>query len=478
MHVCIVGTGASGWIACNFLKNLDFIKKISIVGSSKIPTIGVGEANTLSINWWLETMLSKNEFTLSDFIKETDATIKYGVMYKNWSPNDFLHYFKNPKEFAINGDQQDIFFYGRTLANKNTKIPIHKLMGVDLYDNCLKNNLLLDQDFYLNSYHFDAGKFIDFFSKIALKNEKVDFFNIKIDNAEIKNESVFKISGEGVKIEADYYIFATGDQKINEEILKIKYDSYSNVLLTDKALFYPKQYKNKKEEFTPYTTAKTMKNGWRWITPTWSRVGTGYVFSSNHITESQAEKEFIEEIGDEKADINIINFYPKHNKKSMNKNWCSLGMASGFLEPLDAPGLNITIHMLKDQIYLYLKNFKEIYKNEKHMEIQIEKLNDEINKKFDFWATFIMLQYKTSHRNDTEFWIDNKNIFWEKYEKILSQSDTFDINSDQFMLFHTMSGKDIQWNSGIKSQPYKTIRPKKYNVMEHLEYIKKIREME
>ena len=88
MHICIIGTGASGWIACTMLKKLKFIKKITIIGSSKIPTIGVGESTTRN---FVSSVLSNVE--LNDFVRETDATVKYGVYYKNWSKNNFVNYF-------------------------------------------------------------------------------------------------------------------------------------------------------------------------------------------------------------------------------------------------------------------------------------------------------------------------------------------------------------------------------------------------
>ena len=88
MDICIIGTGASGWIACTILKKLKFIKKITIIGSSKIPTIGVGESTTLSFT---NNVLS--DLDLKQFVRESDATIKYGVYYKKWRKTEFMHYF-------------------------------------------------------------------------------------------------------------------------------------------------------------------------------------------------------------------------------------------------------------------------------------------------------------------------------------------------------------------------------------------------
>ena len=90
MHICIVGSGASGWLVANQLKEQEHITKVTIIGSPKIPHIGVGESTTLS----LPTAHSKFNVELSEFIKESHAAVKYGVYYKNWSKNDFIHFFK------------------------------------------------------------------------------------------------------------------------------------------------------------------------------------------------------------------------------------------------------------------------------------------------------------------------------------------------------------------------------------------------
>ena len=117
MHVCIIGTGTSGWMCCNLLKEVDFIEKITIIGSPDIPPIGVGESNTLLFtNGFLNLLASRGDFTLGEFVRGTDATIKYGVRYINWSKRDFLHHFKNNSE--------EMQHYGRLLSNKDEETTV------------------------------------------------------------------------------------------------------------------------------------------------------------------------------------------------------------------------------------------------------------------------------------------------------------------------------------------------------------------
>jgi hypothetical protein len=478
MHICIVGTGAAGWIACNYLKEFDFVEKVTIIGSSKIPPIGVGESNTVLLTSLLNFLAEQNNFSIEEFIKESDAALKYGVMYENWSKNKFLHYFKTAEEFEEDQGNFGINGYGRSLANKEKDVPLHDIMGKTLFDAVNNNEVLLNQTAYDYSYHFDAAAFINFFKKIAMKNKKVAFFDDKVLGGEKQGDKVEKIYTEkNGNLSADFFIFATGDYEINEKFLEINYKDFSHILLTNKAVVYPLQYRDKRKEFHPYTIARAMDCGWRWITPTWSRVGTGYVFSSNHISEDQAIEELKSSAGNKNIEPFVVDFNPRHNERELHENWSTIGMASGFLEPLDAPGLSMTINALMNQIAPYLFYIKNnpnssLEKNK----FEIEKINDISNSRFDFWCSFILAQYKTSNKNHTKFWIDQKNIIWEKYNDIMKNLDEYNPSIEKMMLYQTLAGKDIQWESSIKSAPLKT-KDVSYFSVNHLDFIQGVRSL-
>jgi hypothetical protein len=475
MHICIVGTGAAGWIACNYLKNFDIVSKITIIGSSKIPPIGVGESTTLSMGRFLKDLEAEN-VSEEDFIRGTDAAIKHGVMYKGWSKKDFLHYFKENSEFSLFDENYSMSFYGRLLANKDKNVHIHEIMGKEIFEESKNNNVLLNQNMYGKAFHFDAGLFINFMSSVALKNHKVRFIDDIVIGGEKTNNKIDSIRLSTESISADFYIFATGDDKINIDFLNIEYFDFSNILLTNKAVVYPVKYKNKRDQFHPYTVAKTMSSGWRWITPTWSRIGTGYVFSTNHISVEDAVKEFKTDVGDQSIEPMVVNFSPKTNRSQINENWCTVGMASGFLEPLDAPGLDQTISSITNQILYYLSyiHLSKNFESKEKSICEVSKLNDRINFYVDFWATFILTQYKTSHRNDTNFWKDQKKVHWETYEKHMDNIDEPSNFFDKMMLYQTIASKDIQWKTSISSKPYKTNCPE-YKTINHLKFINNIR---
>jgi tryptophan halogenase len=461
MNICILGTGASGWIACTMLKNLKFIKKITIIGSSKIPSIGVGESTTKN---FVSSVLSEVE--LKDFVRESDATVKYGVYYKNWSKRDFINYFSHVSEDSYKDEL--------TLSNKDLNTHIHDLRGTKLWNFIQKNQVSLDSDIHECSWHFDAGKFINFLTKINLKHDKVTFVEDTIIDCKLVGDEIEYIIGENnQKYTADYFINCCGDNQLNEKIFKEEYISLSSYLLTNKALVYPLKYTNKRYEFHPYTVSKTMKHGWRWITPTQSRIGTGYVFSDNHISVDEATNEFLEDIGDKTITPFEVDFRPRWNKKTFKINSCTIGMSNGFLEPLDAPGLSLSIEAIRILISL----LKVKSKNTAHLPA-LEILNSNLFFYSKVWCSFILHQYKTSWRNDTQFWIDHKNIKCDFYDKILKLEmsgsknllRTIPVHFDRPPMLFTTAAKDIQWESKTSQKPVSIDRPD-VQTMHHLDYI-------
>jgi tryptophan halogenase len=466
MNICIVGTGASGWMACNILKNLYFIDTITVIESSHIPSIGVGESTTLSFNKFL---IENN--LLSDFVIECDAAVKYGVYYKNWSKRDFIHLFQ---DFEIYDNYNtNEFEYGNLLLNKSTKVHIHDLVGYELWNFIKNNEISLDSLLYPHSWHFDAGKFINFIKNKTITDSKIKLINDTIVDCKFtQNGDINYIIGESNRrYYSDYFINCCGDNNSNQKVFNIEYISLSNFLLTNKAIVYPLEYKNKKIEFHPYTVAKTMNNGWRWITPTQSRIGTGYVFSDNHISIDNAIDEFLIDIGDKTIIPRVVDFSPKINVKPFKNNNCTIGMSSGFLEPLDAPGLHISLEMISELKTLLEDkkfNLSSYYNN-------ITDSNKSMEDLYTFWGSFILHQYKTCWRNDTKFWTDHKNVKCKFYDEtittMLSNTSEEEDNEEYLMIRFTTAAKDVKLKSTIKGVPFPVRHKDVVKTINHLEYI-------
>ena len=487
MHICIVGTGTSGWLVANQLKELDVVTKVTIIGSPRIPHIGVGESTTLSFT------RTHNRFDLdtAKFVKESAAAVKYGVYYEGWSPHNFIHYFKSDKPFRSKKEQKQ---YITNLSNKDSHTHIHDLMGTYLWEDIRRNLVYYseeDQHHYPRTWHFDAALYIQYLEGICTKSSKVEYIKDTVTDVEFydtDNQYIKQLRTEdGRKIQADYYINTSG-QRNGENVFREQYDSLSDILLTNKAVVYPLPFTNKREEFHPYTKARAMKHGWRWITPTYERIGTGYVFSDNHISVDEAVQELKDDIGDQSIEPNVVDFTPKISKQTFKLNHCSIGMANGFLEPLDAPGLSVTsasINILqklinKNKKLLTSNSYENLTSNVKY-KTNTKKANENVKHEYDWWTIFILNQYKTSHREDTSFWSDQKNVKFQQWDSVFNNLESY--YTDNFhmafpmMLAQTTAAKGWKWNTSSTEKP-KILKEKKVTkVQHHLDYIEKFHKL-
>ena len=490
-HICIVGDGAAGWIAYHSLKNCSSVSKITVIGSPSIPKIGVGESTTLSFHKWLHEDLRLTESEIKQFLVDIDAAIKYGVNYEGWSPKKFLHH--------LNINQDNLTKSRFALGNRPENIS-HNEAVVPLADHIYENKVYLakdgnwlDQSLQTHSYHFDAGKFIETAHKLAKKDEQLNYVSDTVVDAIYQGDLVDHLLLEsGTQVKADYYISCIGQTSFNQRVFREEYISYSDYLLTTKALFCPIEFNDPVADFHPYTIAKAMPNGWRWITPTRSRIGTGYVFSDNHISIDQAVDEFRKDAGIPDLNPHVVDFWPRRVKEVFKPNLCTLGMASGFQEPLDAPGLSMTfssLGILKDYIGRLDQNNISILKT----------FNEAARSSFNFWCSFILHQYKTSHRNDTSFWKDHKNVNFDYYDAYVNdifnnpifssgkddrvliknpKISTMSSKEEPWMFYNTSSGKDIKWEVNFTEsydlQPKESIDLNR--VVTHKEYIDKLGE--
>jgi tryptophan halogenase len=476
MHICVVGTGASGWMVAHAMTKLKNISKVTVVGTDKIPSIGVGESTT---RVFMKFLYDTFGFTLNEpteefnkFLVSIDAAFKYGVSYRNWSPKEFLHVF-GPWEFG-GKITENYKLLGKKLSADNVNDYTNPVIPW-VYNNEIDITQGKNKKYFPHAIHFDANKLIK-----VLQNIKNDKLNLILNDQAVDllyDGEVAKtlVLESGRKIEADYFISCIGQTAFNQKVFRETYKSYNDVLLTDTAIAGPIQYTDKRKQFHPYTVAKTMKYGWRWITPTWSRIGTGYVFSSKYVSVDEVINELQSDIGDNTFETFKVDFSPRKVENTFKRNTCTIGMAGGFLEPLDAPGLAITYR----SIYM----LQQILQND----MNIKEANERMNWWFDFWTAFILLQYKTSHRNDTQFWNDQKNVKFDMLENLYNEivnddvkkvkiSSTTEMEWETNMFYNTISGKDINW---YVSSDAELIKLNKANgtFVNHYEYFSKLHEL-
>ena len=210
MHICIIGDGVAGLMAANLFAVKDYVNKVTHIGSSKIPSIGVGESTTLNFTS-LHRAFDRNE---KEFIREADACVKVGVLYSNWSPREYIHHFRVSALYEKH--QINPMEYANSLANKNTDIHIHDLLANRLFHDAKNyqipnpiNNPNSPNCCYGTSWHFDAGKYISYLKKLLKrKQEKVTIIDDVVVDCNFKQDkSIDFITLESHQvIRADYYI--------------------------------------------------------------------------------------------------------------------------------------------------------------------------------------------------------------------------------------------------------------------------------
>jgi len=394
--IIIVGGGTAGWITALYIRQSMPNVDVTVIQSSKIGIIGVGEATTPQIIEFLNFV----GIAIDEVITKSGGTIKNGINFVNWN-GDGKSYFH---PFA---DLNQNLFH---LKTSGIGIPFHWYLinsynkGHDL-DNCvltsylaLKNKTIPSEHSY--ALHFDAKEFA------KLLETKGGERGIHIIDGEVKNIKedvdgyIEKIVLEdGREVNCDFVFDCTGNSKLFiGKHYKQKWISYKEHLPMKKAIPF---WLDKEEKIRPYTTATAMKYGWVWNIPLQHRIGSGYVFDSDYIDENQALEE-AESLYGRKLEIRkILDFDPGRFENVWVKNCMAIGLSSSFVEPLESTSIMGTIA----QLHFILLHRNDFFRPSQKT---LDKFNEGFKHNMDKILNFIYLHYITK-RNDSEFWKNIKN---------------------------------------------------------------------
>lgn len=404
----VMGGGTAGWFTALFLKKILPNHNITLIESSSIGTIGVGEATTPHI----VNLIKYLDINLNDLLKNTLGTIKNGISFENWN-GDNKKYFHGFDENLTNFSLPPLFdsdcfnFYMKNLINSELDFKdylyIHKLSYSNKVD---LNNINY-------AIHFDANLLANFLKTIAIKRgiKHIDgvFKNVVTDN----NNNITNIVLKDKKnIDLDFVFDCSGFARlIIQNHYNQKWISYQNHLPMKKTIIIPKE----KEELFPYTKAIAMKNGWIFEIPLNHRIGRGYVFDSDYIDEEQALKE-AEEFYNEKIKIKkVINFKSGRMDNLWVNNCIAIGLSASFVEPLESTSLYLTVQ----QLFLLKHFMNDLFTQDK---LSINLYNEICKSNMDEVMCFIYLHYITK-RKDSKFWKEfkHKNKVPKVFKNILKR---------------------------------------------------------
>ena len=380
-NIGIVGGGTAGLVTALILKTKFPFKNITLIKSDKIGIIGVGEGTTEHWSHFMNFVGIDRD----DLIAKTDATLKYGVMFENWTPNSFLH--------AV-PDQINQIRLGQYLAGYG-KIISDNTSNKKIVNSQSAWNKKVDLDSLPYQFHFNTFKLNDYLENICVSRD-IKIIKDEIIDVNLNNDNISSIQGTNQQYNFDFYIDCTGFKRLLIKKLGAKWQSYSKYLKMNSAIAFQTE---DTEEYNPYTLAVAMDYGWMWRIPVWGRWGNGYVFCDEYIDEHQAKKEVEKYLGHEIEVRKSVKFDPGCLDKTWIGNCVAIGLSSNFVEPLEATSIGSTIN----QVFLlmhYLQNYSQ-----QSIAVYNKKTNDILENIRDF----IVLHYMVSKQN-SKFWKDIQSI--------------------------------------------------------------------
>ena len=406
-NVVIVGGGTAGWMTASLMaKVLNKTLNITLVESDKIGIIGVGEATIPPIVQF-NNAIGLDE---KEFLKATKGTIKLGIEFNSWNKKDesYMHAFGNiGKQFAFCDFHHFWQKYQQVENNnnENTLINSNSFWDYSLNYQAAKKNKFAPINNIPNTnlpglayaYHFDAQLYADFLRTHA-EGMGVQRVEGTITQVNQNHNSGFVESIQlenGNVIHGDLFIDCTGlAALLIEKTLSTGYDNWSHWLPCNKAIAISCE---KTESIEPFTRSTAHKAGWQWRIPLQHRTGNGLVYSDKYMSDEEAKEFLLNNLdGKPLAEPKIITFKTGRRRKQWNKNVVCIGLASGFIEPLESTN----IHLIQTAAIRLMKFFP-------HNGINIEEVN-EFNRQSKIESEsirdFIILHYKLNNRNDSEFW--------------------------------------------------------------------------
>jgi tryptophan halogenase len=400
MNIVIVGGGTAGWLAALMITKVKPEHTVTLIESSAIGIVGAGEGSTGMLTSIINGSLWDFDCDLMEFLKETGATLKYGIKHKGWSPNIDRHYLAPLSGSGTSGNSLDYLFALEQKLNPD-KLHLTNDLGILMDRNLSSFNLkTFDFDHFGNALHFDAHKVGQYFKKKVLKNPNVNLVDDEIIEVNLKENGFIdsvKLKSEKV-IEGDFFIDASGFSRVLMKKLNNPWVSYNKYLPVNSAMPFLLDYDDS-EMPEPWTTAWAQSSGWMWQIPVQERKGCGYVFDSNFITPEKAHEELEITLGKKINPIQVLKFDTGRLEKAWVNNCLAIGLASAFAEPLEATSIHSTIMQLIGFVFEFLK--LEVTDTVNSGSINI--YNNRTSQMYDDFKDFLVVHYMGG-RTDSEFW--------------------------------------------------------------------------
>jgi len=454
--VVIVGGGTAGWMTASLLiKVLGKSIDIELVESDKIGIVGVGEASIPPIiNFNQAIGVDEREF-----LKATKGTIKLGIEFNNWNKvgDSYMHAFGSiGKKFPF-CDFHHFWLKHQLSKGDTSQVDNNSYWDYSLNYQTAKQNKFARVNTIPNTnlpglayaYHFDAGLYAQFLrqhsEKQGVKRTEGIVSAVK-QNPD--NGFVTQLQMEnGQVIEGDLFIDCTGlAALLIEKTLNTGYEDWSHWLPCNRAMAVPSENVGPTE---PYTRSTAHHVGWQWRIPLQHRTGNGLVYSDKHLTDDEAKDILLANIdGKPLAEPRVIPFRTGRRRKVWNKNVISVGLSSGFLEPLESTN----IHLVQTAAIRLVRFFPHagIAKEE------VEEFNRLSRIESEGIRDFIILHYKLNSGKNSDFWraCQQMEIPESLARKIALFKATGKIHNNPDDLFTDIAWQQVMIGQGVVPKDY------------------------
>jgi tryptophan halogenase len=407
-NIVIVGGGTAGWltagiIAARHRARIPHSFTVTLVESPNVPIIGVGEGTWPT----LRSTLKKIGVSETDFFRECDAAFKQGARFARWTTGEPDDYYYHP--LVLPEGFERVNLAPHWLANSR---------GQSFCDAVCPQGLLCDDGLAPKSittaeyegaanyaYHLDAGKFAPFLQRHC--SEKLGVKHVLADVREVlmaENGDIRAIDTEQAgEIEGDLFIDCTGFRSLLlGQAMGVPFKGCSDVLFCDTAIAVQIPYESENSPVASNTNSTAQSAGWIWDISLPSRRGTGHVYSSNHISHDEAEREFREYLGPVADNLTMrrINIQSGHRETFWKGNCVAIGLAAGFLEPLESSAI-VLIELSAKMVAEQMPACREV------MDIIARRFNEAKHYRWRRIIDFLKLHYVLTKRTDSAFWRDN-----------------------------------------------------------------------
>ncbi len=403
--IVIVGGGNAGWMtAAALAKVLQGRYRIRLVESDDIGTIGVGEATIPMIQLFNKVL----EIDEHEFMRETQGTIKLGIEFVNWGRvgDRYMHGFGRFGQdlWTVPFDQ---YWHRMRAAGRARELAEYSINRMASRAHRflraqpdMANSPLAD---IVHAFHFDASLYARYLRRYA-ESRGVQRVEGRIVDVLLRGSNGHVASvllEDGTSVAGDLFIDCSGFRALLiEQTLHTGYEDWSHWLPCDRAIAVPCE---PAARLTPYTRSTAHRAGWQWRIPLQHRIGNGHVFCSRHISEDEATATLLEHLdGQPLAEPRTIRFATGMRRQAWNRNVVAVGLAGGFLEPLEST----SIHLIQTAIARLITFFPD----RGFAAADIDEFNRQSRFEFERIRDFIILHYHLNQRDDSSFWVQCREM--------------------------------------------------------------------